>query len=125
MDTAAKLHKVIANDPTVVSAREALAMGTIGGARAVHMEDRIGSLEIGKLADLIIVDMDATHLVPRYDIYSHLVYAVKASDVTDTIVNGRVLMRNRQLLTVDAEKARDAARRYARRIARNLGLENR
>ena len=79
MDTAAKLHKLITDDPTAVSARQALEMGTIGGARALHMEETIGSLEAGKQADLILVDLDAIHLVPMYDIYSHLVYAAKAS----------------------------------------------
>ncbi len=69
MDTAAKLHKVVTGDPTVVSARQALEMGTIGGARAIHMEDKIGSLEVGKYADLITLDLDAPHLVPIYDIY--------------------------------------------------------
>jgi 5-methylthioadenosine/S-adenosylhomocysteine deaminase len=125
MDTAAKLHKVITGDPTVVSARQALAMGTIGGAQAIHMDDEIGSLEVGKYADLILVDLDTFHLVPKYDIYSHLVYAAKASDVTDTIVNGRVLMRNRRLLTIDAQEAKAAARRYGRQVNESLNLGNR
>jgi 5-methylthioadenosine/S-adenosylhomocysteine deaminase len=125
MDTAAKLHKVITDDPTVVSARQALAMGTIGGARAIHMEDKIGSLEAKKYADVIIVDLDAPHLIPRYDIYSHLVYAVKASDVTDTIVNGRILMRDRRLLTLDEEKAKADAQRYGRQVRKSLKSDNR
>jgi 5-methylthioadenosine/S-adenosylhomocysteine deaminase len=120
MDTAAKLHKVVTGDPTAVSARQALEMGTIGGARALHMEDEIGSLEAGKRADLIALDLDAAHLVPMYDIDSHLVYAAKASDVTDTIVDGRVLMRDRRLLTLDEEAAKADARRYRQRVSEGL-----
>ena len=125
MDTAAKLHKVVTGDPTVVSARQALEMGTIGGARAIHMEDKIGSLEVGKYADLITLDLDAPHLVPIYDIYSHLVYAAKASDVVDTVVNGRVLMRDRRLLTLDEEEVKAEARRYGRRVRESLKPDNR
>ncbi|HEX9002730.1 MAG TPA: amidohydrolase, partial [Blastocatellia bacterium] len=101
IDSAAKLHKLIANDPTVVPAAQALEMATIGGARAIHQEKEIGSIEKGKRADVIIVDLNAPHLTPVYNFYSHLVYAAKASDVSDTIVNGRVLMRNRRLLTMN------------------------
>lgn len=120
MDTAAKLHKVIAEDPTVVSAREALAMGTIGGARALHLENEIGSLEAGKLADLIIVDAGSMHMVPMYDVYSHLVYAAKASDVTHTVVAGRVLMRDGELETLDEAAILEEAKRYGRLIADSL-----
>ena len=81
MDTAAKLHKVFSGDPKVVSAEEAFSMATIGGARALHLEDKIGSIEIGKRADIAIVDFDGLHQTPFYNIYSHLVYATKASDV--------------------------------------------
>lgn len=120
MDTAAKLHKVFTHDPTVLSAREALTMGTIGGAKALHLENEIGSLEIGKRADVIVVDLEAPHVVPRYDLYSHLVYAVKASDVTCTIVEGRVLMRNRRVLTVDVKSTRQAAQTYREQVSRSL-----
>jgi 5-methylthioadenosine/S-adenosylhomocysteine deaminase len=120
VDTAAKLHKLITMDPTVVPAQEALAMATIGGARAIHQEKEIGSLEAGKRADVIIVDLSAPHLVPLYNYYSHLVYAAKASDVSDTIVNGRVLMRNRRLLTVNEEAAKTAARQYQKQVAQSL-----
>jgi 5-methylthioadenosine/S-adenosylhomocysteine deaminase len=120
MDTAAKLHKLIAKDPTVVSAREALEMATLGGARAIHLEKEIGSLEAGKRADLIIVDLSAPHLTPMYNLYSHLVYATKASDVTDTIVNGRVLMRERRLLTIDEQATKAQARIYQRQVSQSL-----
>jgi len=120
IDTAAKLHKLHTGDATVVSARQALQMATLGGARALHLEERIGSLEVGKMADLIVLELDAPHLVPRYDIYSLLVYSAKASDVVDTIVNGRILMRDRQLKTLDIKQVIADARQYARRVRKPL-----
>lgn len=120
IDTAAKLHKLHTGDATVVSARQALQMATLGGARALHLEERIGSLEVGKMADLIILELDAPHLVPRYDIYSLLVYSAKASDVVDTIVNGRILLRDRQLKTLDIKQVIADARQYARRVRKPL-----
>jgi 5-methylthioadenosine/S-adenosylhomocysteine deaminase len=120
IDSAAKLHKLISGDPTAVPAQEAFAMATIGGARALHMEKEIGSIENGKRADVILVDLDALHLTPLYNFLSHLVYAVKASDVSDTIVNGRVLMRNRRLLTINEEAAKVAARKYQKQVSKSL-----
>jgi 5-methylthioadenosine/S-adenosylhomocysteine deaminase len=120
MDTAAKLHKLVTMTPTVVTAYQTLEMATIGGARALHLEAEIGSLESGKRADLIVVDLNALHLTPMYSLASHLVYAAKASDVTDTIVNGRVLMRNRRLLTLDEETVKAAARRYQKKVVESL-----
>lgn len=120
MDMAAKLHKLVTMNPTVVPAEQALEMATIGGARALHMEREIGSLEAGKRADLIVVDLRATHLTPMYNLRSHLVYAAKASDVTDTIVNGRLLMRNRRLLTLDEEAVKAAARKYQKQVSESL-----
>ncbi len=84
MDTAAKLHKVATFDPKMITAEEAFTLATIGGARALHMEADIGSLEEGKRADLVVVDLDALHQTPRYHLYSHLVYATKAADVRTT-----------------------------------------
>jgi len=120
MDTAAKLHKVATFDPRVVSARQALWMATAGGARALHLERETGTLEVGKRADIVIVDLDRLHQTPRYDIYSHLVYATKASDVRTVIVDGRVLMRDRRLLTLDEAAIRREARQWQRRIAQSL-----
>src|SRR5262245_57288112 len=120
MDTAAKLHKLVTMNPTVVTAGQALEMATIGGARALHLEKEIGSLETGKRADIIVVDLDAPHLTPMYNLSSHLVYAAKASDVTDTIVNGRVLMRNRKLLTLNEAAVKAAARRYQKQVSESL-----
>jgi 5-methylthioadenosine/S-adenosylhomocysteine deaminase len=120
MDAAAKLHKLSSNDPKVVTAEEALALATIGGARALHMDADIGSLEEGKRADLVVVDLDALHQTPRYSIYSHLVYATKASDVRTVVVEGRVLMRDRRLLTLNEPLIKQRARRIRERITRSL-----
>ncbi len=102
----AKLHKLAKLDRRVMPAKDVVEMATIGGARAVNMEDRIGSLEVGKLADLIIVDTDSVHMIPMYDVYSALVYAAKAHDVHTVIINGQQIVRNRELLTVDVEKVK-------------------
>ncbi len=120
MDTAAKLHKVTTGDPKVVSAQEALEMATIRGARALHLERETGSLEEGKRADLIVVDMNDLNQVPVYNVYSQLVYATKASDVRTVVVEGRVLMRDRKLLTLDEESIKREARSWRERISRSL-----
>jgi 5-methylthioadenosine/S-adenosylhomocysteine deaminase len=120
MDTAAKLHKEFTGDPKVVTAREAVEMATIGGARALHLERETGSLEAGKRADVIIVDMDSLHQTPHYDIYSALVYATKASNVRTVVIEGRVVMRDRKLLTLDEETIKRDARAYRQRISQSL-----
>lgn len=116
IDTAAKLHKVATGDPTVVPAREAFAMATIDGARAIHMADRIGSLEVGKLADFAIVSVDAPHQTPLYDVYSHLVYTTKASDVRTVVINGRVVVEGGKPTTLDADAILAKAREYRDKI---------
>ena len=103
MDTAAKLHKVNTMDPTLMDAVTVLKMATIEGAKSLGLQEIIGSLEIGKKADVIIIDTHKPHLVPVYNPVSHIVYAAKGSDVQDVIVNGNVLLRNRELLTLDLE----------------------
>jgi 5-methylthioadenosine/S-adenosylhomocysteine deaminase len=120
MDTAAKLHKLTSGDPKVVTAIEALEMATIRGARALHMERETGSLEEGKRADLIVVDMDDLNQVPLYNVYSQLVYATKASDVRTVVVEGRILMRDRKLLTLDEETIKREARVWRERVSRSL-----
>lgn len=112
----AKLHKLDRRDRNVMPAIDVVDMATRGGARALHMEDRIGSLEAGKFADLIVVDLDATALVPLYDPYSALVYAASAKDVRTTIVHGRVLMEDRRVLTVDTAAIRAQMHAIGRRI---------
>ncbi|HEY0658242.1 MAG TPA: amidohydrolase, partial [Pyrinomonadaceae bacterium] len=101
MDTAAKLHKLFSKDPKVVTAEQAFMMATIGGARALKLEKIIGSIETGKRADIAIVDLDGLHQTPTYNIYSHLVYATKASDVRHVVINGKIVMRDRVLLTLN------------------------
>jgi 5-methylthioadenosine/S-adenosylhomocysteine deaminase len=120
IDFAAKLHKLSTNDPKVVTAEEAFAMATIGGARALHMDADIGSLEAGKRADLVVVDLDALHQTPRYSVYSHLVYATKAGDVRTVVIEGRVVMRDRRLLTLDETAVKQKARAIRERITRSL-----
>ncbi|MGD9497716.1 MAG: amidohydrolase family protein [Armatimonadota bacterium] len=101
---AALIAKVRENDPTAVPAQAALRMATIGGAQALHLSDRIGSLEPGKRCDCILVDLREPHLQPGHNPVSDLIYAARASDVRTTIVNGRVLMRDRELLTIDLQE---------------------
>src|SRR5438132_1785172 len=123
MDTAAKLHKLISRDPKVLSAEEAFEMATSRGARALHLEKEIGSIEKGKRADMVIVHLDDLHQTPYYNIYSDLVYATKASDVRSVIVEGRVIMRDRRLLTLKEETIKADARHYRERIIRSLGAK--
>ncbi len=117
IDTAAKLHKVTSADATVVSAREALRMATIDGARALDMEAEIGSLEVGKRADVILVGTDGFHQQPSYNAYSLLTYSTKSSDVETVIIEGRVVMEQGQVLTVDAAGVLAKAAEYRDRIA--------
>ena len=123
MDTAAKLHKVFSKDPKVVSAREAFEMATIRGARALHLEKEIGSIEAGKRADLVVVDLDDLNQTPFYNIYSDLVYAAKASDVRTVIIEGRIVMRDRRLLTLNEETIKADARRYREKIVQSVGVK--
>src|SRR5207248_7710256 len=109
MDTAAKLHKLISKDPKTLPAEQAFEMATIRGARALHLENITGSLEAGKRADIAIVDFDDLNQTPFYNVYSHLVYATKANDVRTVIINGRVVMLDRRLLTlIESDIKKDA-----------------
>lgn len=101
MDSAAKLHKVNSLDPTVMDVRRTLAMATLDGARALGIDHLTGSLSVGKRADIIVIDTRKPHLVPLYRPESHLVYAVQGSDVSHSIINGRVVMAQRRLETLD------------------------
>jgi len=101
MKFACLLQRAAHCDPRVVKAEDTLRMATIGGAELLGMDNEIGSIETGKRADIIIVDFQKPHLYPRTNIISHMVYSVKASDVDTTIVDGRIVMRNREVLTLD------------------------
>jgi 5-methylthioadenosine/S-adenosylhomocysteine deaminase len=116
MRQASFLAKHVTRDPTAVPARAALDLATIGGARALHMEPRIGSLAAGKRADLITVSMRAARQTPIYDPISHLVYVTRGDDVRTTIVNGRVLMKDRQLRTLNRETVLADANRLASKV---------
>ncbi|MFN6962592.1 MAG: amidohydrolase [Pyrinomonadaceae bacterium] len=120
MDAAAKLHKVASGDPKVVSAEQAFMMATIGGARALDLDKLIGSIEQGKRADIAIVDFDSLHQVPYYNVYSHLVYATKAEDVRTVVINGRIVMLDRRLLTLDESAIKKDTNTYRRRIIESL-----
>jgi 5-methylthioadenosine/S-adenosylhomocysteine deaminase len=116
MRQAAFLHKLTSRDPRVLSARVALEMATIGGARVIGREKELGSLEAGKLADLIVVRMDRPRQTPMYDPISHLVYVTRGDDVETTIVNGKPLLRDGKVLTLDEAKVLGAARQAATQV---------
>jgi 5-methylthioadenosine/S-adenosylhomocysteine deaminase len=120
MDLAAKLQKVSTGDPRALPAEQAFAMATILGARALRLDAMIGSLEKSKRADMITIRLDAAHAVPMYNVYSQLVYALKASDVADVMVNGRPIVRDRKMLTLDAAAIMAKAAEYQERIKRSL-----
>lgn len=107
MDSAAKLHKVFNLDPTIMSAEQTLRMATMGGAELLGAAERIGSLEVGKKADIIVLDLNQPHLTPLYNIPSHLVYAARGGDVIHSLINGRLVMRDRVLTTIDEEALRE------------------
>jgi 5-methylthioadenosine/S-adenosylhomocysteine deaminase len=116
MRQAAFLHKLTSKDPRVVSARVALDMATMGGARVIGREKQLGSLEAGKRADLIVVRMDRPRQTPMYDPVSHLVYATRGDDVDTTIVNGRILMRDGKVRSLDEAQVLQAARAAATEV---------
>jgi len=116
MDTAAKLHKIKTMDPTAMDALTVLKMATIEGAKALGMDNRIGSLEVGKKADLIIIDINKPHLTPMYNPYSHIVYSARGSDVVHSIINGRLVMYERELLTIDIQSLMEKANSLSKRF---------
>jgi 5-methylthioadenosine/S-adenosylhomocysteine deaminase len=120
MDTAAKLHKEFTGDPKVVTAEQAFEMATIRGARALHLDRSIGSLEVGKRADIDIVDWDDLNQVPFYSYYSGLVYSTKANDVRTVIIDGRVVMLDRKLLTLNENAIKIESNTYRKRIIESL-----
>ncbi|MBW2055001.1 MAG: amidohydrolase [Deltaproteobacteria bacterium] len=116
MDTAAKLHKVNTLDPTVMDARSVLKMATIHGARVLGLQDVTGSLEVGKKADVIVIDTHKPHLTPMYNATSHLVYAARGNDVSHSIINGQPVMEDRNLLTLDVTEIMARAREMSIRV---------
>lgn len=120
MDSAAKLHKVSSGDATALPARTVFDMATVGGARALGLADRIGSIETGKRADIVLIDLDRPELTPMYDVYSHLVYAIKAGHVDTVLIEGRVVVEAGRVQTVDAGQAMARARLLRARIHERL-----
>lgn len=125
MRSASLMAKLVGKNPEALDARSVLRMATMDGARALGLEDRIGSLVAGKLADLIVLDMDRPHLTPCYDPLSHLVYTARGSDVRDVIVNGKRLVNSGRITTVDETKLKTKVRDLAGRISRELGISHR
>jgi len=116
MDSCAKLHKVANMDSTALSARSTLKMAIQNGAKALGLGDRIGEVSPGKWADLIVVDFQKPHLVPLYEPTSQLVYACRGADVRHTIIHGRLVMEDRQLLSMDLNEVMDRARKFSQII---------
>ena len=124
MRSASFMAKLRSNDPEALNARTVLRMATSSGARVLDMADRIGSLEPGKLADVIVVDLNRPHLFPMYDPISDLVYAGRGSDVRDVIVNGKFVVRSGRLTTVDEEQLKTWVWAKASEISEGLNLKS-
>lgn len=118
--SAARLQKITLGDPKALSARDVLEMATLGGARALGMEDRIGSLEAGKRADVIVIDLQQPKTQPVYAVESAIVYAASGNSVVTTICEGKVLMRNRKVLTVDVAAVVAKAKEYRDKVRKSL-----
>jgi 5-methylthioadenosine/S-adenosylhomocysteine deaminase len=121
MDLAAKLQKVALFDPQALPAEQAFAMATIIGARALHMDSLIGSIEKGKRADVIMIRLNQPHALPIYNVYSQLVYALKASDVSDVMVNGAVVVREKKIVTMEVGPVLTKAVEYQHKVKKSLG----
>jgi 5-methylthioadenosine/S-adenosylhomocysteine deaminase len=122
MDTAAKLEKSARLDPTVMSAYTVTRMATCDGARVLGMENLVGSIKKGMKADIITIDLDKPHLTPMYNAYSHLVYSAGGADVDTVLINGKIVMENRILKTIDEKKAMEMVNRIANRIRTSLKI---
>jgi 5-methylthioadenosine/S-adenosylhomocysteine deaminase len=123
IDLAAKLAKISKMDPLALNAKSVVEMATIDGARALHMEKEIGSLEPGKKADLILISLNEPNAVPMYDVYAQIAYSLKGSDVDTVVIGGRVVMRDRKLLTIDEAQVLEKAREYGKSVKASLGMQ--
>jgi 5-methylthioadenosine/S-adenosylhomocysteine deaminase len=119
MAAAARLGKIHHLNPTVMDARTVVRMATLDGAGVIGLGEKIGSLEKGKEADLILIDLDKPHLTPLYNIFSNLVYSASGADVHTVMVGGRMLMRNRSIVAFDLEEVLDQVKRISRKINRS------
>lgn len=120
MDLAAKLQKVTRLDPTVLPAEQALDMATMGGARVLGMEREIGSIEEGKKADLLTMSLDESDAYPLYNIYSHIVYSSKSSEVEDVFINGKQVMDGHIVNTLNTQEIYKKAEEYGKQIAASI-----
>ena len=120
MNIAAKLQKVTRMDPRALPARQVVEMATIGGARALHLDKQIGSLEAGKQADIVLIGTGATHSTPMYSVYSQLVYALNAHDVRTVVIAGKIVMENRVMMTMDKPEILAKAHEYQRKVSASL-----
>ncbi len=120
MNVAAKLQKVTRMDPRALPARQVVEMATIGGARALHLDKKIGSLEPGKQADVVLIGTGATHSTPMYNVYSQLVYALNAHDVLTVVIAGKLVMEVRVMMTMDKPAILAKAHEYQRKVAASL-----
>ena len=120
MNVAAKLQKVTRMDPRALPARQVVEMATIGGARALHLDKQIGSLEVGKQADVVLIGTGATHSTPMYNVYSQLVYALNAHDVLTVVIAGKIVMEVRVMMTMDKPAILAKAHEYQRKVAASL-----
>jgi 5-methylthioadenosine/S-adenosylhomocysteine deaminase len=116
MSTAAKLHKAVSNDPTALDAKTAMLMATRWGAEALGLGRIAGSIEKGKSADLVVANLARPHLTPVYDVYSHIVYSMRASDVESVMVGGKVVVEGGVFQNGDEPEILDKARRWGERI---------
>lgn len=120
MDITSKVHKAINNDPTFLPADDVVKMATIDAAEGFHKVDTIGSLEKGKKADLITIDMNRLENLPMYNVYSHLVYTMHSDAVKDVVVDGKLLMEDRKLFTIDEEALRNKSDHYSKELKKNI-----
>jgi len=116
MSTTAKVHKALSENPTALDARTVLLMATRWGAEVLGLGDKIGSLEKGKCADFVSLNLNKPHLTPLYDICSHIVYAAMASDISDVMVNGRFVVESGMLVTADEQEILTKARQWSEKI---------
>jgi cytosine/adenosine deaminase-related metal-dependent hydrolase len=117
MGYVAKLHKLDNKDRSVMPPVKVVEMATMGGARAIHRESELGSLEKGKLADIAIIEVKSVNMVPMYSPYSVLVYSANASNVDTVIVNGEVIVKDKVLMTYDEAKSRETMKEFSEKVS--------
>jgi len=120
MATASMLQKAFKKDPAVLKAKDVVWMATRGGAEVLGLQNELGSIEAGKKADIILLDMNKPHLVPLYDVYSHLVYAVNGGDVNTVLINGKLVLENGKMLTVDENEIIEKAKAFAKKLQEEI-----